>query len=291
MVGLPGIRDRKQRSCLVEQLLESIRRVKYVKVVRKRDIDPRRADPNNELFDPLRASMLHEEAGEFDEASWLVFLFVHFGKHAKAGWRYLRDVYGCLGLGGNWTWARTSSDPAKFRAWVDSNLAEIKRGDGPQGFGNHRKYQSLDAYSNSGTGSAVETYVHWVNPSRSHKELFAEYCVKAQGDRKEAFDTLYRSMDSVASFGRTARFDYLAMIGKLGLAPIEPGSAYIRKSTGPAAGARLLFHGDVDTQADLAVLDGQLQILDEVLNVGMQVLEDALCNWQKSPGLFRPFRG
>jgi len=28
-----------------------------------------------------------------------------------------------------------------------------------------------------------------------------------------------------------------------------------------------------------------------VLNVGMQVLEDSLCNWQKSPRQFVHFRG
>lgn len=27
------------------------------------------------------------------------------------------------------------------------------------------------------------------------------------------------------------------------------------------------------------------------LKVDMQVLEDALCNWQKSPYIFMPFRG
>ena len=49
-------------------------------------------------------------------------------------------------------------------------------------------------------------------------------CEQAKGDPRKAFDILYHSMGAVASFGRTARFDYLTMIGKLGLAPIEPGS-------------------------------------------------------------------
>jgi hypothetical protein len=31
--------------------------------------------------------------------------------------------------------------------------------------------------------------------------------------------------------------------------------------------------------------------LDADLKVGMQVLEDALCNWQKSPAHFERFRG
>jgi hypothetical protein len=77
------------------------------------------------------------------------------------------------------------------------------------------------------------------------------------------------------------------MLGKLGLAPIEPGSTYIKGSTGPRKGATLLF----GRQADAAELDSWLVELDTHVNVGMQVLEDALCNWQKSPSKFVPFRG
>jgi hypothetical protein len=31
--------------------------------------------------------------------------------------------------------------------------------------------------------------------------------------------------------------------------------------------------------------------LREELDVGFDVIEDALCNWQKSPAEFKPFRG
>ncbi len=289
--ALPGVADVDARQCLVEQMLESLRRVNYVSVIKRRPLSARRADPNDELFDPIRAAILHQESGNIDEAFWLVFLFVHFGKHARGGWRYVSEVYGSLGHEGLWTWARTSADPAAFRAWLDGHMAEIKRPGAPGGFGNHRKYQSLEAYSPNGTGAAVETYVEWVEPQRGHIALFREHCEAAGGDGRQAIDALYRSMDAVASFGRTARFDYLAMVGKLGLAPIEPGSACIKDSTGPAAGARLLFNGDATQgSASTAELDEWLQELDGDLNVGMQVLEDALCNWQKSPRRFRPFR-
>ena len=38
-------------------------------------------------------------------------------------------------------------------------------------------------------------------------------------------------------------------------------------------------------------LDRWLVELNNELKVGMQVLEDSLCNWQKSPEKFKPFRG
>jgi hypothetical protein len=84
-----------------------------------------------------------------------------------------------------------------------------------------------------------------------------------------------------------ARFDYLTMVGKLELAAILPGSTYLEGSSGPLDGARLLFGRNERAQ----VLDAWLVELGEQLGVGMQVLEDALCNWQKSPNKFRPFRG
>ena len=62
-------------------------------------------------------------------------------------------------------------------------------------------------------------------------------------------------------------------------------------ATGPLAGARLLFTGDEMASIGPADLDAWLIALDSDLDVGMQVLEDALCNWQKSPLEFVPFRG
>jgi hypothetical protein len=98
-------------------------------------------------------------------------------------------------------------------------------------------------------------------------------------------------MDEVWRFGRLAKFDYLSMLGKLDLADIEPGSTYLEGATGPAAGARLLFAGDSKADIPLVRLDQLLKEMEAKLAVGMQALEDALCNWQKQPERFTSFRG
>jgi hypothetical protein len=288
--ALPGIENDESRNVLVEQLLDSIHRVRYVSVVRKRNISLRRADPKDGLFDPLKAAILHQRDGNVEEAFWCVFLFVHFGKNELAGWRYAREIYGRLGQEGLWDWANTSADPHRFREWLNAHQEQLRRNGMPRGFGNHRKYQSLDAYSPTGTGAAVESYVKWVSPPRTHQEMFKEAYNEAGQDRRKTFDHLYRSMDAVISFGRTARFDYLAKVGNLDLAPVEPGSTYLKGATGPFKGARLLFGGSREARLNATELEAWLGELEGCLGLGMQVLEDALCNWQKSPGKYESFR-
>lgn len=288
---LPGIQDTATRLTLIRQLIDSIHRVTYPSVIRTLELSDRRADPNDELFDPLKAAILHQRQGHTDEAFWLVFLFVHFGKHSRTGWRYAGQVYGRLGSGGRWDWASTSADPSSFREWLGAHQNELRRDRVRGGFGSHRKYESLDAYSPRGTGEVVESYVNWVKPPRNHQQLIAEALERTNGNPRAAFDSLYKSMNSVARFGRLARFDYLTMVGKLDLAPIEPGSTYMQQSTGPAQGARLLFDGHKNGPSREARLDQLLVELDAELRVGMQVLEDALCNWQKNPAEYQRFRG
>ena len=286
---LPGLGDCETLTVFVAQLVESRRRIQFVERIREGDISPRRIDPSEDLFDPLRAAILHQRAGNLDEAFWLVFLFVHFGKHRSGKWQYLRDVYGALGAENLWDWASTSANPDGFRVWLAANQARIGRSSG--GFGNHRKYQSLDAYSLKGTGSAIATYVDWIVPLGNHVNRVRAALDAADGDPGHAFHVLYQSMDAVASFGRLARFEYLAMIGKLNLAKIAPSSAYLANSTGPLQGARLLFDGSPTAPIPPVSLEAYLDELNRALNVGFQVLEDALCNWNKSPATFKPFRG
>jgi hypothetical protein len=82
------------------------------------------------------------------------------------------------------------------------------------------------------------------------------------------------------------------MVGKIGLLDIEPPSAYLVHGTGPVRGARLLFCGAVDNESLSKSKLDQLSVeLDKSLGVGMQVIEDSLCNWQKSPAKYVQFRG
>jgi hypothetical protein len=122
--ALPGIAHSAARATLVKQIIASLRRLDYSRIISTRDISPDRADPQSPLFDPERGAVLYFRAGRLDEAFWLVFLITHFGRSLKHGWRMLREVYSGLGAGA-WTWAGVSANPAEFRAWLLVNQGHI----------------------------------------------------------------------------------------------------------------------------------------------------------------------
>ncbi|MFZ6746188.1 hypothetical protein ACO0LC_23415 [Undibacterium sp. JH2W] len=276
------------RQTFARQVIDSVRRIGFVPAVARSRISARRANPDDVMFDPVRAAILAHRHGDVDEASWIIFLSVHFGMHPIAKWRYLREVYGKLGAQTYWSWAEICQHPYDFQDWLRENQNHLLRGS-RRGFGNHRKYQSMDADSATGTGVAVLSYVDWIKRNGGHTPLFARAYAEHHDDAYAAFDSLYQQMDTVISFGRVAKFDYLTMLGKLSLAIIKPPKAYIAGTSGPKNGARLMLQGSTDAALANAELERRLRIIGDYLGVSMQVMEDSLCNWQESPQHYRLF--
>lgn len=279
--ALLGVQLPASLDCLAAQLVDSIKRVRYATTIGQRPMQGAAlTDAGAASFNPIKAAVWQQQHGNLEEACWLVLLATHFGKHGRHGWGLLRAVYG--GLGGRpWNWARVSTNLQGFRQWLAAHEAALHQAGG---FGNHRKYETLvPPGSAQGTADTVAGYVGWVSAAGSHAALLG--AAQAGATPQQAFDHLYRQLAVVPRFGRTARFDYLTMLGKLGFASLEPGSAYLNQATGPRRGARLLFGGDINAPlrtASLTTSLGQLQAHLQ-LPFGFQVLEDALCNWQKNP--------
>lgn len=284
---LPGIAQPGRRAALVEQFVESARRTLYFEYILQRPGGPNVADPTSVAFNPLRAAILHERAGERDEAFWLVFLFVHFGKNQRSEWHLIADIYGRLGGGTLWSWDAVTADVDAFRQWLDDNFEAIMNLEPHRGFGNHRKYESLDAWSSDGTGAVVASYADWVG-GEGHEARIALITGSA-ATLTERFDLIYDAVQGVRRFGRTAAFDYCTTLARLGFAAVEPSAACLSGATGPLKGARLLL--SPGQPASASALEAMLVPLREELDVGFDVVEDALCNWQKSPAEFKPFRG
>lgn len=277
---LPGVEHPRARDSLALQIIASCRREEYYRLVQVRPISPRRTDPHDTMFNPERAVAAHLSAKNVDEASWLVFLMTHFARPPDSGWLRLRDVYGKLGTG-NWDWQSVSPNPSKFIAWLRRNHSRI----GGK-FGSHRKYETLNPESRNFTGFVVGEYVKMIG-QQGHNAFIQNVLAENPNDR---FDAMYDSMN-VHRFGRLGKFDYLMLLSRYNIIAMQPTSAYLKGATGPIRGARLLFTGYEDSGVSPNDLQQFLDELDNDLCVGMAVLEDALCNWQKNPLDFIHFKG
>lgn len=283
MVGLTSL---AYSQTLIRQLIDSIRRVEYLRLIAVRSRSSNLFRPYSGSFNPLCGAVSHFRTGNTDDACWLVFLATHFGKHRDHGWKLTENFYGKIRQGGVWDWTNASQNPMAISQWLQIYSSSFPKYGRSLGFGNHRKYESLNS-GGQGTGAVVETYINWVQRHGSHQALF-DYVQNQVGQNpKENFNFLYREMNAVARFGRLGKFDYLCNISNLSISSILPDKAYISESTGPKSGAKLLFGSNLGPQA----LEAACLELADHLGVSPQVIEDALCNWQKSPTNYTLYRG
>lgn len=287
---LLGVASAQQRQCWAQQIVSSLRRISYTETLLVRGVEPVRCDPHSDIFDPVRGALHFHRHGQLDEAVWLTFILTHFGKHAVDEWKLAQNIYGSFGAEPVWTFAQYIADATAFESMLTANAHRLADANISGSFSNHRKFQSKKPQAIAKT---FRTYYDWHTEFGSfHDRMIATHARVGQEPRA-AFDALYKSMKGIFGFGggRLGRFDFLTMLGKLQLAPIAPGSVYLDKATGPLAGARLLFFGDRDHDITGKALQPRVDALDEILSVGKQVIEDSLCNWQKSPDTYEYFRG
>lgn len=280
--NMPGINTQIKKDCFIQQIIDSTRRIKVAQIYGSKNYPRSVADPNSYNFDPLKAAVFHKQRGDLDEAFWLVFLAIHFGKHKTTGWSLVKYTYSGLSTSIMWDWRTVSSNPSLFRNWLSRNYLTLKQ---KGKFSNHRRYTSIE---DKGTGVTVESYVNWIGTKCSHKKFFEEVKKEIGHDKKQLFKYLFKSMGEVKFFGRLGKFDFLTMVGKLGLIDIQPDSTYLNGATGPLSGAELLF-GVTNKRA----LNNKIDALESHLGLdfGMQIIEDSLCNWQKNPLKYIHFKG
>ena len=283
---LVGLGNNQKKLVLVAQLIDSIRRIEYARVKSMRAGSANLHTPYSGSFEPFGGAAVLHKAGRMDDACWLIYLATHFGKHRTDGWHLTEDIYGRFGQGGIWDWTAASQYPLGISDWLETIYPHITSAGRSRRFGNHRKFETLKP-GPKGTGHAFATYIEWIGQYGSHQALInsAQACVGQ--NPKDVFAYLYKDLGNVAKLGRLGRFDLLCNLSNLLIAPILPDKAYIIGSTGPKEGAKLLFGSDLSMRD----LEDTCVRLAEYLDVSPQVVEDALCNWQKSPEKYVYFRG
>lgn len=281
-----GLTTAARKSVFAGQLVDSVRRIAYLNLLSARSVSPNLHIPYSGSFDPLAGGVVLARGNQIDDAYWLIYLATHFGKHKADGWNLTEDFYGRFGQGGVWDWATASQDPQAIENWIVANFPQVTGAGRSRRFGNHRKFETLKP-GPKGTGYALRSYIDWIGGYGSHQAVISAAQQQVGQNPRDVFAYLYRELENVEKLGRLGKFDLLCNLSNLMIAPIYPNSAYIKESTGPKMGAKLMFGGALSANAlDAACID-----LSEYLDVSPQVIEDSLCNWQKSPQSYIYFRG
>jgi len=283
-IEMPGLESPEHAAVLCKQIFDSVKRVKYLQIIAERGCSRNRVDPSCDQFDPLRGAIYYLNQGDVNEASWLIFLYIVFGKDRKGHYGLLKAFYSGLNEGQTFTYEFVLLNVDFVINWIEQNENKLKDAGS---FGNHRKYESLKNTSR-GVGNTIRSYIELVG--ESHKDFFDRIVPDRGLTSGEKFEILYRKFSSIKRFGRLSNFDFVTMLGKVGIVNAEPDNAYISSSTGPKAGVERLFNIYGMPNKNLE---------DIVIEMGkyfdfpfkMQVLEDSLCNWQKSPAHYRKFKG
>ncbi|MFY0641708.1 MAG: hypothetical protein JXR16_11725 [Bermanella sp.] len=289
-LGLEGLNNESRIDTLSKQIFDSIRRVDYIYTICKKTYTGNGIQPSSGVFDPYKLISNLVKDHNLEEAYWLCFLITYCGKSKKHGWSSLKSIY--IDKETIYDWEKVRSSPEMFLKWLDKIGPTIRTG-----FGNHRKYETFQQTEGKGPRAVFKSYFNLVKNNQgnlSQVDFFNECKNKYDSNPEPLFDALYKKEASkIVRFGRLSKFDYLTLLTKVGLIDLEPPEAYIGSSTGPKSGLTLLFLNNAKTSKPSKWHKDQMDKL-KVLDIGplkMQVLEDALCNWQKSPTQYTFFRG
>jgi hypothetical protein len=230
--------------------------------------------PFSGSWDPRRAIVQLNCAGDVEEATWLTFLTSYFAAAEDDDrWRAVRTVYSGFGEH-RISWRAVYQDATAALAPCTSRAKEYSQ----LSFGNHRKNEPLKAAHRYGIEAVVRSYLTLVKRlgNGSQAQMFTRY----SGDPGLKFHKLLVEVTGVLRFGRLGAFDFLTLLGTLGVYPLEPAHLYLEGSSWPLEGARRLL-GAPD-RANAPELDSRCSAVARELGVSLAVMEDALCTWHKT---------
>lgn len=264
---LPGLATEESRKRFVEKLFNSERKLRSLSRRKFRGS----ADPHEQDFHPLKAIIELFEAGRRDEAVWLAFVTTHFGQDERNTVRLFYDTGGT----GCWDWDSVLHNSGGVRQWMASHPEVLQR----LKFGNHRKHETNKPDSPVGTAAVIESFREWAIDHGAGSPYRALRAVSKGKSPEFSFDRAYRKL-TVTRFGRTAKFDFLCLLGDLRVLSISPPHCYLTEATGPKSGALLVVTGKKNGRVTSHV-ECVITKLQKHLGVPVEAMEDALCNWQK----------
>lgn len=265
--ALPGFETEESRTRFIEELMKSQKKLRSFSILKSSTT----VDSTEKEFHPLKAIVRHFKEGHPDEAVWLTFLSTHFGHDAK-------DMIECFyGKSGEvlWNWKYVYENADSVQNWMILNEKRFKH----LKFGNHRKFEPKNPKNPKSTPTVIKSFVEWVKRSGQGSPYQALRIVSQADTTTERFDRAYHGI-SFPRFGRTAKFDFLCLLGNLGILEISPPHCYLAEGTGPKKGVLQMVIGKNKGRVT-ANIEKIIEQLRMKLGIPVEAMEDALCNWQK----------
>lgn len=254
----------EERSRFVDQVEHSIR---WSRTWRRR----LRAGGGKGDLDIVRLARIARDRGDRDEAIWRAFLAAHFGRASASPGEELSAGHLLCAFEQEpyWTWSAVTSRDSELETWLKAHEVQLRT----LKFGNHRKHESKKPDVLYGVLSSFVDFGQALGGSPLSALTF-----DAQLTPAERFGVAYVELtSSLRRFGRLGVFDFLVLLRDLDLVELEPDGCYLEGSTGPLQGARRLWgHSRRVRELERLAME-----LSACAGVGPEIVEDALCNWNK----------
>lgn len=260
---------------LARQTNDSIRRISIYESYKKRALQ---AVSGKQNFIHTSIPFVLAQRGDLSQINkvWVLYIATYFGKSSKSNW----ELFNRATFDNNKS-IMLFEDIRKDLNKYFTYLSSFNFFDGCA-YSNHRKFTAKRLNGQKGVFESMEYIV----------ENIDQYSVENKMD----FDSMYKLAQKIPNFGRLAAFDFSCSLVKCGLIVEEPQSMYGEHSTGPLNAIGLLLkltNNSSSLEAKLRLCSDLMQWFQNNSNIFMvgQVLEDAICNWQKNTSYYIQYRG
>lgn len=257
--------DGSKLNILAKQTFDSIRRIQIYETYK---IRANQAVKDKKSFIHTSNPFILAQRSDLNSQNraWIVYLATYFGKSNKSKWALFHR-------------ATFNQDQSiikfdQIQADLDNYFKYLSSFDFFQDcdYSNHRKFTAKKLLGSKGLFRSMEYFVNNIELYSSKDEM--------------EFHKMYLLSQKTPSFGRLAGFDFTSSLVKCGFKIEEPKSMYADHSTGPLQALELLLKltKNNSSKASQKQLSSDLMewfLKNSKIFMTGQVLEDAICNWQK----------
>lgn len=267
--------DANKLNILARQTNDSIRRIDIYESYKKRALQA-----VNEKQDFIHTSIPFVLAQRTDLSQinkvWVLYIATYFGKSSKSKW----ELFNRATFDNN----RSIMLFENIQKDLDKYFKYLYSFDFFDGctYSNHRKFTAKRMTGEKGVFGSMEYFVKNID----------QYSV----DNKMDFHSMYKLAEKIPNFGRLAAFDFSSSLVKCGLNIEEPNSMYAEHSTGPLDAIDLLLrltNNKSSSNEKYKLCTDLMRWFEDNTYIFMagQVLEDALCNWNKNTSKYYKYTG